>query len=154
MSLFGNKSQTNTIGTPAPQPSHWRRRLYSIIALLIVGLIVYTLFSLFFILSKGERTGVIRKISQKGVAFKTWEGELQMSGVMMTSDQTQMNQVISGGNVWVFSVERDHDDIIKAIQLAEARGNRVTLHYKQYYKQFDWRGETSYFITSLEEAPK
>lgn len=154
MSLFGNKTQTNTIGVPVPKPSHWRRRLYTIIALIILAGIAYTLFALYFPYSDGERTGVIRKISQKGIAFKTWEGELQMSGIAMQSDQTQMNQVINGGNVWEFSVERDHDDIIKAIQTAEAKGNRVTLHYKQYLKQFDWRGETTYFITSVEEAPK
>ena len=154
MSLFGNKSQTNTLGTPVPQPSHWRRRLYTIIALIVLAGIAYTLFALYFPYSTGERTGVIRKISQKGIAFKTWEGELQMPGVMMQSDQTQINQVINGGNVWFFSVERGNDDVVKAIQMAEAKGNRVTLHYTQYLKQYSWRGETTYFITSVEEAPK
>ena len=151
MSLFGNKTQTsNTVS----QPSHWKRRLWTIVALLVLAGIAYTAFVLWFPYSTGERTGVVRKVSQKGIAFKTWEGELQMPGIIQGTDQSQMNQMITGGNVWEFSIERGNDGVVKAIQEAEAKGNRVTLHYKQYLKQFQWRGETTYFITSVEEAPK
>lgn len=152
MSLFGNKTQT-TVGTP--QPSHWKRRMWTIIVLLLLAGIAYAAFILWFPYSKGERTGIVRKISEKGIAFKTWEGELVSPGGSITmNDQSQANNATLNGQVWAFSVEKDNDAVIKAIQQAEAKGNRVTLHYKQYLKQVDWRGESTYFITGVEEAPK
>jgi hypothetical protein len=91
----------------------------------------------------------LQKLSHKGYVIKTWEGELQMRGVIMPQDGTPMNM---GGNIWQFSVGRDKDAVIQALQNAESKGSRVTLHYTQYSRQFDWRGETVYFINKVTDA--
>ena len=147
MALFGNKN--NTVSTTTTKaPSHWRRRLI-LIALLILALgAAYSAFVLYYPLSDGERTGVVRKLSHKGYVFKTWEGELQMSSFVTPADPTQ---TINGGNIWLFSAE-SNDATINALKSAEQHGQRVTLHYKQYMKTFFWRGETPYFITGVEDV--
>ena len=117
--------------------------------------IAYTAFVLWFPYSNGDRTGVVRKLSEKGIAFKTWEGELLQSGPSISpTDATQTNNQMLGGTIWLFSVEKSNEAVIKALKEAEAKGSRVTLHYNQFLKQVDWRGETTYFITSVAEAPK
>ena len=94
--------------------------------------------------SDGTRTGYLRKLSHKGYAFKTWEGELQMPGISGTGDGNQMPMT---STIWAFSV--NDDAVISQLQEAERTGVRVTLHYKQYMKQFDWRGETVYFVDGV-----
>ncbi len=153
MSIFDNKTQTAT--NIVAKPTHWRRRLWTLIILLILAGIAYTAFVLWFPYSNGDRTGVVRKLSEKGIAFKTWEGELLLPGASISpSDPTQTSNQTLGGTIWLFSVEKGDDAVVKALKEAEAKGSRVTLHYKQFLKQFDWRGETPYFITSVTEAPK
>ena len=88
----------------------------------------------------------MRKLSNKGFVYKTWEGELQMPGITSAADG---NQMVTGGNIWLFSVKRGEDQVIKDLQEAEASNTRVTLHYKQYLKQFEWRGETVYFVDKV-----
>ena len=99
--------------------------------------------------SEGSRTGMLLKFSHKGYVFKTWEGELQMRGVITPQDGSSINM---GGNIWMFSVGRGEDAVIQALQTAEAKGARVTLHYIQYSRQFNWRGETVYFVNKVTET--
>ena len=117
--------------------------------LLVIGLVIaigVIAFYVYYPYSDGTRTGYIRKLSHKGMAFKTWEGELQMPGITSAADG---NQMVTGGNIWLFSVKRGEDQVIKDLQDAEASNARVTLHYKQYLKQYDWRGETFYFVDKV-----
>lgn len=99
--------------------------------------------------SDGVRAGTVRKISNKGFMLKTWEGELQLGGLINTSDPNQMAQ---GGNVWYFSVENGEEKAIKALERAAATGNRVSLRYKEKWYKFSWRGETKYFVYDVEEV--
>lgn len=129
----------------------WRlmRKFFWIVGIATVCFALYAAFIVYYPYSEGTRTGVLQKLSHKGYIIKTWEGELQMRGVMMPQDASQMNM---GGNIWQFSVGRGEDAVIQALQAAEAKGARVTLNYTQYSRQFDWRGETVYFVTKVTEA--
>ena len=103
-----------------------------VLVLLCVG---YTVFTLHWSYSDGERAGILQKFSRKGWVFKTYEGELAMSivpGVTPT--------------IWNFSV-RDRN--LKE-KLNGALGKRVALHYTEH------RGvptslfaETPYFVDSV-----
>ena len=130
---------------------HLRRKFFWILGLITLGFIVYSLVILYFPYSEGTRSGVMRKLSNKGYVFKTWEGELQMSGIPSPVD---MSQLATGGNIWNFSVARGSDGIISQLQDAEAKGKRVTVHYIQHLRQLDWRGETVYFVDKVTEAPQ
>jgi hypothetical protein len=131
----------------------WRlmRKFILLLTLVVVGFAIYAAFILYYPYSEGTRTGVLQKLSNKGYVIKTWEGELQMRGIMTPQDANQMNM---GGNIWQFSVGRGEDAVIQSLQAAEAKGSRVTLHYTQYSRQFSWRGETVYFINKVTEAPQ
>ena len=120
---------------------HLRRKFLWITAIVVLGLAIWAALILYYPYSDGTRTGLLRKLSHKGYVFKTWEGELQMSAVMVPNDGTNS---VAGGNVWSFSV--NDNDAVKALQEAESTGKRVTLHYTEYTKQLFWRGETRYFV--------
>ena len=125
---------------------HLMRKFFWILGIALLCFMAYAAFYVYYPYSEGTRTGTIRKLSHKGMFIKTWEGELQMSGLTTPID---INQFPGGGNVWLFSVKRGDDEVIKGLQDSEASGNRVTLHYTQYLKQFFWRGETVYFVTQV-----
>jgi hypothetical protein len=117
-----------------------------VLAIALLCFVGYVAFYVYYPYSSGTRTGYMRKLSYKGFLFKTYEGELQMPGITSAADG---NQMVTGGNIWLFSVKRSDDEVVKALQEAEAAGSRVTLHYTQYLKQFQWRGETPYFVTKV-----
>jgi hypothetical protein len=130
---------------------HLRRKMFWILGILAFFFLIYSLVILYFPYSEGTRSGVMRKLSKKGYVFKTWEGELQMSGIPSPVD---MSQLSTGGNIWNFSVAGSQDGVIKSLQDAEAKGARVTVHYIQHLRQLDWRGETVYFIDNVTVAPQ
>jgi hypothetical protein len=96
--------------------------------------------------SKGSRAGKIVKFSKKGILFKTYEGQLGLG----TVSQTPAGELSSG--LWEFSVYRGDDEIIEAINSAMDHGQTVKLHYEEKYFQFDWRGDTKYFITKVDKV--
>jgi len=89
--------------------------------------------------SQGNRSGELIKFSNKGVLFKTWEGEI--------------SQGISGAQIFHFSVEDKDDDVIQ--KLNELHGKYVKLTYKERFSTFSWLGDTPYFVTAVteEESP-
>lgn len=84
--------------------------------------------------SKGVRSGELIKISNKGVVFKTWEGEI--------------SQGISGAQIFQFSVLNRDEEVINKLQ--EFQGQYVKLTYVERYATFFWLGDTQYFITQVE----
>jgi hypothetical protein len=81
--------------------------------------------------SRGERTGVIRKMSVKGPPVgKYLAGEMVVQGSLPGLS----------GEVWEFSVDDRSDDnpIVKALNEAERSGARVTLKYRQDHPLMWW----------------
>lgn len=140
MSIDGIKDGvSNRIGA-----LHLRRKFFWLLAILAVGFAIYAAIILYYPYSEGTRSGILRKLSHKGMVFKTWEGELQMSAVMIPNP-TDDN--IAGGNTWLFSVK--DDATIKALQEAELTGKRLNVHYKEHLKMLFWRGDTRYFVDGV-----
>lgn len=83
--------------------------------------------------SEGQRTGIIRKFSNKGFIYKTWEGELMMNIGFMKPD--------------TFLFSTIEDSIINKIQ--QNIGEEVTLHYKQYIIVPYRCGSTSYLVHGI-----
>lgn len=123
-----------------------KKKIAWIVALILLVSVAYILVVLYYPYSDGTRSGIVRKLSHKGYVFKTWEGELQMSGFLTPMDGTQIS---TGGNLWNFSVDASKEEVIKSLREAESSGKRVTLHYIEHLKQFDWRGDTKYFIDGV-----
>ena len=89
--------------------------------------------------SDGNRTGLLQKFSHKGNMFKTYEGELVLSG-------------ISGNNMSPISSEKFFFSVDKeavAKQLMNYEGQKVVLHYQQMNGRLFWRGDTEYMVDSV-----
>ena len=103
--------------------------------IIIIGIAGFMTFVYFITFSEGYRAGELIKFSQKGVMFKTWEGEISKG--------------ISNEKPFLFSVLDSNDDVID--QLTNLQGKRVRLTYKERYRTFVWWGDTRYFITKAEK---
>lgn len=85
--------------------------------------------------SKGSRAGRVVKLSEKGVLFKTWEGQMNFED----------NQ-----KFWEFSIQGSQEQVRTNIDQAMEENKRVKLHYKEKYITFPWRGDTKYLIYKVE----
>src|SRR3989338_8785829 len=76
--------------------------------------------------SEGQRVGVVNKISEKGLIWKTKEGQLSLEGRTSTGDYT-------GAGVWDFSIDRlakhgeNVDELYSQIRQAMEEGQRVKI---------------------------
>lgn len=113
------------------------------LVLLILGLGIFIYWKYAFTYSSGNRYGLLQKFSQKGVLFKTYEGELILSSV-----RGNYNVPIASEKFF-FSV---NDDKV-AQQLMNMEGAQVTVHYKEKNGTLPWRGETRYIVDSVRVHP-
>jgi hypothetical protein len=114
------------------------RGLVGLVLLLVVGAAGYTLFTLNFTYSAGERVGFVQKLSKRGWLCKTNEGELAM--VNMAGQQAQM---------FFFTVP--DDAVINAIEALA--GHRVVLEYEEHRGiPSSCFGETEYFVVGVKKA--
>jgi len=93
--------------------------------------------------SNGERIGFITKFSERGLIWKSWEGELNLT-------QTGMNT----SSLYEFSVDNDRQDesLVKTLDSAATQGWKVKIRYHQVFLKnwFGNRGETSHFVESVD----
>lgn len=109
-----------------------------IFLLLIVG--VYLILGHY---SEGERGGTLIKISQKGVVFKTNEGQLNVG----TFIDNGVNKSLSP--IWDFSVKND-PIILERLNHAILTNKRVKLHYQEMFIRLPWRGDNLYIVDKVE----
>ena len=102
-----------------------------IVILLLVGAAFFYL-RFYYVFSDGTKTGELNTFSYTGYVFKTYEGEMILTGYGAKGS--------AGGSVqsknFKFSVDRKE----VAEELSELTGQRVTVHYKQYFGALPWRG--------------
>ena len=127
---------------------------------LIVGTIAVVSIGLFFLVfiipftginpnySDGQRTGDIYKFSNKGVFWKSWEGEMYLGGVVSNQNGgLQMEKFhfsIAGKD------EGAKKDLIEKItKCVEDRTTKCTIKYKQWVSS-PMRIDSSYEVTGVE----
>ena len=107
-----------------------------VLPLLLVS--IYAGVTLHWAYSRGERAGILQKLSQKGWVCKTWEGELAMTTVPGVAP-----------TIWDFTVR----DNTVARQMAGAVGKRVVLHYNEHRGvPTSCFGDTPYYVDSVSAA--
>ena len=109
----------------------------------VIAIIIFAIVTATEDYSEGERIGFITKFSHKGRFWKSWEGELNLT-------QTGMNT----SSLFDFSIDNDSEssNVISMIDSAVNNGWKVKLTYHQTYFK-NWlsnRGETDYFIKSIQ----
>lgn len=112
-----------------------KKILFIILGSFLAIYLIYFAFVSFVPYSEGTRAGELIKFSNKGVLFKTWEGEI--------------SQGISGAQIFQFSVLDAEDEVIE--KMKELQGRYVKVGYVERYSTFFFWGDTKYFINSIEE---
>lgn len=74
--------------------------------------------------SEGDRHGTIVKVSRKGMFTKSWEGQMNLGGTMRSGDTVVPS-------TWEFSIL--DETLVPRAQAAAASGERVTVHYRQWW---------------------
>ncbi|MFV8355981.1 6-phosphogluconate dehydrogenase [Flavobacterium sp. XS1P32] len=113
-----------------------RKILLIITVILVVAVAGYFGFLYTATYSEGVRSGELIKVSHKGVAFKTWEGEI--------------SQGISGAQIFTFSVMDSEEKVIA--DLKDMEGQYVQVNYVERYRTFPWWGDTRYFIVAVKKV--
>jgi hypothetical protein len=117
----------------------------SVFTVAILACFVY--YQVFYTYSEGFRAGTVTKLSNKGYIFKTYEGQLYTGA--LSADPNHARDIY-GGQVWEFTVEGGNKEVVSAIETAVAAQERVKLFYHEKVKQYDWRGDTRYFVYKVE----
>ena len=112
-----------------------KKILAFIIVIIGIGFAAYFAFIYYINVSEGIRSGELIRLSHKGIAIKTWEGEL--------------SQGISGAQIFKFSVLDSDKEVIE--QMKNLQGQYVKLTYVEKYRTFVWWGETRYFIKTIQK---
>ena len=101
---------------------------------------LWTLATLKFSYSSGDRVGFVQKLSRRGWICRTWEGELAMSPVPGSTPQ-----------MFDFTVP----DPTVAKRIDELEGKKVALHYEEKRGlPSSCFGDTRYFVTDVRVLPQ
>jgi hypothetical protein len=132
--------------TTSAKPSRWtgavkktKRILNWVLSILIIFLVIFIYFKYFFTYSEGYRAGLLQKFSNKGVVFKTYEGELILSSVSSTAN------VALASEKFQFSVIKKNKDI----KYDTLQGKNVIVHYIEKKGTVPWRGDSRYLVDSI-----
>ena len=120
----------------------WKKIGYWSLVIVIVLIVVFGYFKYGFVYSKGYRAGLLQKFSEKGMIFKTYEGEMILSSV-----QSNANVAIASEK-FLFSVA---DDAV-ARQMEQIQGKQVIVHYKEKNGALPWIGDSYYIVDSVRVA--
>ena len=101
-------------------------------------------FKFLWVFSDGTKTGELNSLTYTGYVFKTYEGEMILTGY---GTKNNMGSVQS--KTFKFSVA----DKEVAEQLTQMTGLRVTVHYKEYKGALPWRGYEKAIVDKVEEEP-
>lgn len=109
-----------------------------LVGLPVVVITLWTVISLGYSYSSGERAGFLQKLSKRGWLCKTWEGELQLTAIPGAAPEK-----------FYFSVRSDS----LAGELNKLAGQHVVLDYKQHVGvPTSCFGDTQYFVSGVRKV--
>lgn len=99
--------------------------------LVVAALAGFLYFKFFWVFSDGTKTGELNSLTYTGYIWKTYEGEIILTGYGNKNAQGTVQS-----KNFKFSVA----DPEVAEQLTQLTGSKVTVHYKEYKGALPWRG--------------
>ncbi|MGB0428505.1 MAG: 6-phosphogluconate dehydrogenase [Flavobacteriales bacterium] len=111
-----------------------KKAILWIFTIIIISFTAYYTIVYYVHFSEGYRSGELVKITNKGLFFKTWEGEL--------------SQGISESHRFIFSVETKDTEVIR--RLKKHQGKQLNLTYIERLGTFPWLGDSNYFVKKVE----
>ena len=114
-----------------------------IVLLLLVG-VGFGYYKFWWVFSDGTKTGELNSLTYTGYIWKTYEGEMILSGYGSKGS--------AGGSVQSKIFKFSVDDKAVAEELRELTGQRVTVHYKEYKGALPWRGYERAIVDRIDNA--
>ena len=115
-----------------------------IIVILLLAGAGFCYYKFLWVFSDGTKTGELNSLTYTGYIWKTYEGEMILSGYG--------NKSASGGavqsKIFKFSVA----DKAVAEELQQLTGQRVTVHFKEYKGALPWRGYERAIVDIIENS--
>ena len=113
------------------------------ITLIVLALLAgFLYFKFWWVFSDGTKTGELNSLTYTGYLFKTYEGEMILTGY---GTKNAAGTVQS--KTFKFSVANKE----VADKLTQMTGLRVTVHYKEYKGALPWRGYERAVVDSVAE---
>lgn len=113
------------------------------ITIIILALLAgFCYFKFWWVFSDGTKTGELNSLTYTGYIFKTYEGEIILTGYGSKN---------SAGTVQSKNFKFSVADEKVAEQLSQMTGHRVTVHYKEYKGTLPWRGYERSIVDSVTE---
>jgi hypothetical protein len=110
-----------------------------LLTLLLVFLAIFVYLKYFYTYSEGYRAGLLQKFSHKGLAFKTYEGEMILSSVSSSRD------VPLASEKFLFTVT--NKTLVREFDTLQ--GSTIIVHYMQKKSPVFWRGDSPYLVDSV-----
>jgi len=104
---------------------------WTITLIILAVLAGFGYFKYLWVFSDGTKTGELNSLTYTGYIFKTYEGE-----IILTGYGTKNAQGTVQSKNFKFSVSNKE----VAQQLTNLTGSKVTVHYKEYKGALPWRG--------------
>ena len=115
-----------------------------IVVILLLAGAGFFYYKFMWVFSDGTKTGELNSLTYTGYIWKTYEGEMILSGYG--------NKSASGGavqsKIFKFSVA----DKAVAEELQQLTGQRVTVHFKEYKGTLPWRGYERAIVDVIENS--
>jgi hypothetical protein len=109
------------------------------VTVIVVGLLLFFFGRYYFVFGRGMKAGVLNYVVEKGYLFKTYEGELILTGLQSKGPNSMQS------NEFSFSIA----DPVIAKRLLLSSGKEVLLHYEEYNGSLPWRGYSKFVVDSV-----
>jgi hypothetical protein len=109
-------------------------------------LISTTLLSGCWTVKKGQKSGVVIKVSKEGVIWGTYEGEIILGGLENASG--------ASGRTFNFTFGQLKSDLVKKSQYAMENNKHVVINYHCEAFIMPWSGESKCFVDNINILPE
>ena len=116
-----------------------KRVLGIIVLVVVVGLLLFFGMRYYFVFGEGVKAGTLNYVVKKGFVFKTYEGEMILTGLQSRAPNSMQS------NEFSFSIEEG----ALAQKLMLNSGREMQLHYKEYLGSVPWRGYSKFIVDSV-----
>ena len=116
-----------------------KRVLGIIVGVVVLVLVIFFSMRYYFVFGEGVKAGTLNYIVKKGYIFKTYEGEMILTGLQSKAPNSMQS------NEFTFSIE----DAALAQRLMLNSGRELQVHYKEYLGSVPWRGYSKFIVDSV-----
>jgi hypothetical protein len=116
------------------------KQVLGILGVVVAVVLVLIFFGrYYFVFGSGMKAGTLNYVVYKGYVFKTYEGEMILTGLQSKGPASMSS------NEFLFSIT--NKDL--AMKLMVNAGKEMVLHYSEYNGALPWRGYSKFVVDSI-----